>query len=194
MKRMTLLAVTAASATAIALPALAGNLKAPAPEPQVMPPAPTPVPMATSDWTGGYVGLGLGYDKAKSSPGTSGSSGIGSLYGGYNYDFGKFVVGGELGMSRMHAGYGAGTLQTTYQAKLKGGMDLGRTMVYGALGAAHAEHVHGVGKLIGVGLDYRLTDNILVGAEADYTLYNNGVAAGTDLKNTSLQARVSFKF
>lgn len=192
MKRIHLLAVATSAATVFAVPAFAGNLKAPTPEPPVTTPA--PVPVMTSDWTGGYVGLGLGYDKAKSSPGSSGSSGIGSLYGGYNYDFGKFVLGGELGVGKMHAGYGAGTLKTTYDAKLRAGMDLGQTLVYGALGASHAQHVHGVGKLIGVGLDYKLTDHILVGGEADYMMYSNGVAPGTDLKNTQLQARVTFKF
>lgn len=196
MKRITLLAVTTASAATLAIPAFAGSLAAPKMEPAVTAPAPvqTPAPVMTNDWTGGYVGLGLGYDKAKSSPGASGSSGVGSLFAGYNYDFGKFVLGGEVGASKMHANYGAGTLKQTYDAKLKGGVDMGRTMVYGALGATHAQNVHGVGKLIGVGLDYQLTHNIVVGGEADYTMYSNGVANGTDLKNTQLQARVMFKF
>lgn len=196
MTRKIIVALATTAAAGFALPALAGNLKAPAPEPQVTAPAPVaPAPVMNGDWTGAYVGLGVGYDHAKSSPDVgSGSSGVGSIFGGYNYDFGKFVAGGEIGASKMHAGFGPNTLTSSYDAKLKGGMDLGRTMVYGAVGAVHGEHVHGVGKLIGVGLDYKLTDNILVGGEADYTQFNNGVASGTDLKNTSLQARVSFKF
>lgn len=196
MKRITLLAITTASASALALPALAGNLQAPKPEPQVAAPAPVAVaPMMTSDWSGGYVGLGFGYNKAKTSPDVgSGASGIGGVYGGYNYQFGKWVVGGEVGVNKMHSGYGADTLKTTYDAKLRGGYDLGSSMVYGTVGASHSEHVHGVGKLIGVGMDYKLNEHMIVGAEADYTLYNNGVAPGTDLKDTSLMARVTFKF
>ncbi len=197
MKRNLIVALATTSAVAFAIPAFAGNLKAPQPEAPVAVPAAAPVQAAPigSDWTGAYVGLGLGYNHASTSPDVgSGTSGIGSVFGGYNYDFGKFVVGGELGMGRSHTGYGSGTMKTSYDAKVKGGVDLGRTMVYGALGAAHTDGVHGVGKLIGVGMDYKLTDNVLVGGEADYVGYSNGVAPGTDLRNTQLQARVAFKF
>lgn len=194
MKRIMHIALATATASAFALPALAGNLRAPQPEPEVTPApvavAPAPV---VGDWTGGYAGVGLGWDQAKSDA-HKGTSGIGSVFAGYDYDFGKFVLGGELGANKSHASYGTGTLKTSYDAKVRGGVDLGKTLVYGALGAAHADGVHGVGKLIGVGVDYKLTDRILVGGEADYTQYNNGAGAGNDLKNTTLEARVSFKF
>lgn len=196
MKRILQIALAAGLGSAFAVPALAGNLTQPKPEPQVAPaPAPVVTAPAPADWTGGYAGVGLGYSKAKTSPDVgSGSSGIGSLYGGYNKQFGNFVVGGEVGLNKAHSNYGTGTLKTSYDAKLRGGYATGKTLIYGALGAAHADSVHGVGKMVGLGVDYKLTDKVVVGGEADYTAYKNGVASGTDLKNTTVQARVSFLF
>jgi outer membrane immunogenic protein len=195
MKVFTLVAVATTAAAGFALPAVAGSLQQPAVEAPVAVPAPAPVQMATGDWTGGYVGVGLGYDHASTSPDIgSGSSGLGSVFGGYNHDFGKFVLGGEIAANRAHANWGADTVKSTYDAKLRGGVDLGNTMVYATVGGEHADGVHGVGTLIGAGVDYKLTDRIVLGGEADYTRFNNADNAGTDLKNTTLTARVAFKF
>lgn len=194
MKRIMHLAIAATAASALAVPAFAGNLTAPKTEPQVMaPPAAAPAPaMPTSNWTGGYVGVGLGYDSANGPQ--TGNSGVGSVFAGYNYDFGKFVLGGEIGANKAHAGWGPHTLTNSYDAKIKGGVDMGRTLVYGAVGAEHADNVHGTAPLIGVGVDYKLTENILVGGEADYTHFKNADNAGNSLNNTRLEARVSFRF
>lgn len=196
MKLLTLVALATTVSTGLAVPALAGNLQKPVPEAQVVAPAPiAPAPMQTGDWTGGYVGLGLGYDHASTSPDIgSGSSGRGSVFGGYNYDFGKFVLGGELSANSAHANWGANTVKATYDAKLRGGVDLGRTLVYATVGGEHADGVHGVGTLVGAGVDYKLTDRVILGGEFDYTKYKNADNAGTDLKNTTLTARVAFKF
>ncbi|MDE3120361.1 MAG: outer membrane beta-barrel protein [Paracoccaceae bacterium] len=48
--------------------------------------------------------------------------------------------------------------------------------------------------MIGIGVDYKLTDKILVGGEADYTHFKNADNAGNSLNNTRIQARVSFRF
>jgi opacity protein-like surface antigen len=196
MKLLTLVAVATTAASGFALPALAGNMTQPTVEAPVATPAPVQqVQMANGDWTGGYVGFGLGYDKATTSPDIgSGKSGMASIYGGYNYDFGKFVLGGEIAANKAHAGWGADTLKTTYDAKLRGGVDLGKTLVYATVGGEHANGVHGVGTLLGAGVDYKLTDRIILGGEADFTKFNNADNAGTDLKNTTLTARVAFKF
>jgi opacity protein-like surface antigen len=193
---MKLLTLVALATTGFALPALAGSLQQPAPEAQVAVPAPmAPAPMASGDWTGGYVGFGLGYDHANTKPDIGkGSSGLGSLFGGYNYDFGRFVLGGEVSANKSHANWGGNTLKTTYDAKLRGGVDLGKTLVYATVGGEHADGVHGVGTLVGAGVDYKLTDRIILGSELDYTKYGNADKAGTDLKNTTLTARVAFKF
>ncbi|MDE3081354.1 MAG: outer membrane beta-barrel protein [Paracoccaceae bacterium] len=195
MKRIMHLALAATAASALAVPAFAGNLAAPKVEPQVAAPAaaaPAPAAMPAGDWTGGYVGVGLGYDSANGPK--TGNSGVGSVFAGYNYDFGKFVLGGEIGANKAHAGWGPNTLTTSYDAKLKGGVGMGRTLFYGAVGAEHADNVHGTAPLIGIGVDYKLTDKILVGGEADYTHFKNADNAGNSLNNTRIQARVSFRF
>lgn len=196
MKVFTLVALATTAATGFALPALAGNMTQPTVEAPVATPAPVQqVQMANGDWTGGYVGVGVGYDKATTAPDIgSGSSGTGSIFGGYNYDFGKFVLGGEVAANRAHANWGAGTVKSTYDAKLRGGVDLGKTLVYATVGGEHAQGVRGVGTLIGAGVDYKLTDRMILGGELDYTKFNNADSAGTDLKNTTLTARVAFKF
>ena len=196
MKRIRHLAIVATAASAFAVPAFAGNLAAPQTEPPVAAPAaPTPAPVVApvTDWTGPYVGLGLGYINANGPQ--TGDSGQGSLFAGYNYDFGNFILGGEVGVNQADANWGGtNKLQTSYDAKVKGGVGFGRTMVYGTVGAQWADHVHGTGTLVGIGADYKLTDSILVGGEADYTHYGNADNAGNSLNNTTLMARVAFKF
>ncbi|MBI1217843.1 MAG: outer membrane beta-barrel protein [Rhodobacteraceae bacterium] len=196
MKVFTLVAVATTAATGFALPALAGSMQQPTVEaPVAVPVQPAPVQMSNGDWTGAYVGMGLGYDHASTSPDIgSGSSGLGSVFAGYNYDFGKFVLGGEVAANKAHANWGGDTLKSTYDAKLRGGVDLGKTMVYATVGGEHADGVHGIGTMVGAGVDYKLTDRVIVGGEAGYTKYNNADGAGTDLKNTTLTARVAFKF
>ena len=144
MKLITLVALATTAVTGFALPALAGSLQQPVAEAPVAAPAPAaPVQMASGDWTGGYVGLGLGYDHAGTTPDIgSGSSGLGSIFGGYNYDFGRFVLGGELSANKAHANWGADTVKSTYDAKLRGGIDLGKTLVYATVGGEHADRGH----------------------------------------------------
>ena len=108
MKFITMTAVGALVAGA----AHAGGI-APAPsEPLVMAPAPM---MASTDWTGAYGGLSLGYgavdqdgidsleDEDESFAGVDfdidGDGAIGGVFAGYQYDFGSFVVGVEADLN-----------------------------------------------------------------------------------------------
>ena len=93
------LPIAAVAATlAAAAPAFAAG-----PTPVAVEPAPviaaTPVTFGT-DWTGGYVGAQLGYADIGGDDidGTSlsGDGGLLGLHGGYMYDFGQFVLGGEI--------------------------------------------------------------------------------------------------
>lgn len=204
MRQPSTIAIAAALTTALAMPAVAGSLKPPVMEPEVAAPAPAPVapPPASYDWTGAYVGGNLGYDHAGTSPNIgSGSSGLGGVYAGYNYDMGNFVLGGELGADKMHAGTGGGShLSSTVTAKLRAGYDMGRTLLYAAVGAQHANgningaKIRGTGALVGIGFDHALTNNWSVGAEADYTRYKNADGVGTKLNNSTVVARVSYRF
>ncbi len=103
--------LTAIGALAAAGAVNAGGL-APAPaEPLVMAPA----PVMSSDWTGGYAGLSLGYgivnedgiDELESENDrifgqdfdVDGDGAIGGAFAGYQYDLGSFVVGGEVDLN-----------------------------------------------------------------------------------------------
>jgi outer membrane immunogenic protein len=201
MNKLSVLA-TAITASMLSIPAFAGNLNAPKPEPQVATPAPAPVAMpAAFDWTGGYIGANLGYDNISSNAAASGNGAIGGLHAGYNYSLGNFVVGGELSADAANIGLnGGGKLSSLTALKLRAGVPMDRTLVYATVGAVQGSgniagaSITRTGGLIGAGVDYAMTDHWVVGGELDYSRINNADKAGTNLENTSLVARVSYKF
>ncbi len=84
------------------------------------------------DWTGGYVGAQLGYGKVKPSGGIAdGSGGIYGIHAGYDYDFGDWVLGGELDYDRLKIDVGSPTAATAdyvTRAKLRLGYDFGNAL------------------------------------------------------------------
>jgi outer membrane immunogenic protein len=81
-----------------------------------------------------------------------------------------------------------------------GGYDLGKTLIYGTVGAAHAKaDINGVshsdtGYLVGVGMDYAINDAWTIGAEFDHNRFNNFDNAGTDIRANTAQIRVGYRF
>ncbi|MCA0043692.1 outer membrane protein [Celeribacter litoreus] len=190
--------VLALGALAVATPVLAGGMSEPMPEPVIT----TPVAVAPvgADWTGAYVGgtLGYGWGDDVMDGGDDMTYGV---FGGYDYDFGDFVLGGELEYlgSDMETA-GGDTLDDLTRLKLRAGYDLGQTLVYGVVGAAYGNADIGgtsysdTGVVYGIGMDYAVTDNVNVGAELlqnDFSEFDN---SGSDLSATTLGARVSFRF
>ena len=191
------------SAGLLAAPAFAGSLDQPVTEPaiEVIPPI---APADTGgDWTGAYVGAQLGYGKATST-GTAleGNGALGGVHAGYNYDFGKLVVGGEIDWDKANIDLsaGAGTLDSVARLKLKAGADLGRVLVYGTAGVAQANATVGgaslsdTGYFGGVGLDYALSDKWVVGGEVLGHRFSNFDSTGINLNATTVTARASLKF
>ncbi|SDI55229.1 hypothetical protein SAMN04488026_100452 [Aliiruegeria lutimaris] len=87
MKNFSSRAIGATLALTLAAPAFAGSL-----DPVAIEPAPTPIPVQTSsDWTGGHVGLQLGYGEL--TDGLEGDDMIGGVSAGYDWDLGDWVVG-----------------------------------------------------------------------------------------------------
>jgi len=159
---------------------------------------------AATDWSGGYIGAELGYGHADTSNagGASGDNAIGGVYGGYNYDFGSYVLGGEFsydtGDNTLSGG--AGKLRETTRAGIRGGYDLGNMLVYGTTGVVRGKadllttKGYDYGYFVGAGIDHMLSSNVSVGGELIYDDFNNFNHSGVDLTNTTLSARVSFHF
>ena len=160
--RMTL---TAAAALMAGGPAFAGGFAAPvvvaAPTAPVVV-APAPVVVATTDWSGGYVGAQLGFGRLSTDATfLEGDEeieeefleGEGTLFGvhaGYLFDFGRFVAGAELDYDRTQMDFSfvengeeeeenVGGVDSIARAKLLLGFDAGRVLPYVTAGLARAE-------------------------------------------------------
>lgn len=173
--------LTAIAALATAPAFAGGDVPNPAPPPVIVPVA------AEQDWTGFYAGGQLDYianaENSASSIGflTSFTGHLTGVFAGYRYDFGDIVVGGEID-------YMVGTydvdrispsillLSPTQEVELlrvggELGYDFGDVLVYGTAGYAHitmdtgAGINDGPGMFYGLGVDYRVSDRVTVGAE-----------------------------
>jgi outer membrane immunogenic protein len=198
---MKTIAVLVASSL-MAMPAFAGGLTTPEPEPEIIA---APVAVApSSDWTGFYAGAQLGYGDIDSNGG--GLDGNGELYGvhaGYRWDFGQFVAGAEIDWDNANIDLGAvagDELDDVARLKLIGGADLGRTLVYGTVGAARASATVGgielkdTGYFVGAGMDFAVTERVTVGGELMQHRFSDFDGSGTDFDATTIKAKVALRF
>ena len=191
------------AATLVGAPAFAGGLNDVAPEP-VLAPVAAPVEYdAGGDWGGAYVGAQLGYgDIDSNGAGLDGNGAIGGVHAGYRADFGKFVAGAEIDydIADIDIGTTAGSLDNVARLKLMGGVDLGRALVYGTVGAAYADATVGAAELsdngtfAGVGMDYAVSDRFTVGGEYLMHKFDDFDGSGVDLDVDTIKAKVSFTF
>ncbi|MBL4917547.1 outer membrane protein [Szabonella alba] len=189
--------------SALSAPAFAGGMNTPVQEPVISQPVTYAPAAPNGEWTGLYAGAQLGYGDIDSDvAGLDGNGAIGGVHMGYRHDWGQFVGGIELAHDRSNIDLadGAGDLDHMTTLKLQGGYDLGRTLIYANLGAAHAK-VSGVGGsasdngwLVGVGVDYQLTDTWTLGGELNHSRFNNFDDSGIDVKGTTAQLRASYRF
>ncbi len=189
----------------VAAPAFAGGLAAPIET--AAPAAPVvvaPAPAADGNWNGFYAGAQLGYGESDASDDSFNDEG--AVYGGqvgYNYDFGRFVVGAELDAigTELSSTDGSNDLDAVVRAKLRAGYDAGAFLPYVTAGYASAftsEEIAGDdqfdGYVYGAGLDYKATDNIVVGAEVLQHEFEDLSTTSVDLDATTVAARVSYQF
>lgn len=183
-------------AAATAVPAFAGDTQPPVTEPAVTQAA----PFSSADWTGGYVGAQLGYGDVDTDNGggATGDGAIGGLHAGYDFDLGDWVVGGEVDIDStdINLSAGGGDIDSVARLKLRAGYDLGRTLVYGTVGAAFAEADLGsdTGYALGAGVERRITDAVSLGGEVLYHEFDNYNGSGIDVQATTATARVKFRF
>ncbi len=197
--------ITTASALAlVAAPAFAGGMAEPV---MTVEPVAAPAPvMMSGDWSGGYVGAELGYGWAQLDDGTDdvdAEGALGGLFAGYQADLGQWVVGGEASYDWADIGVddSDAKIDQIGRLKLKAGYDLGQVLVYGTAGAAYANFDDGAGDdlndwgwLAGLGMDYKVTEAITVGAEVLYHQFDDFDDTGIDVDATTLQARVAYNF
>jgi len=163
----------AATLSLAAFPALAGGTTEPAPLPVEV--APAPAPVLGNDWTGPYAGLQLEYGDVEIDGVLSedGTGPLGGIFAGYRYDFGDFVLGGELDINAADVELDAagGELSSVARLGVEAGWDAGPALIYGTVGGARgfvdagSDTLVGNGYFYGIGVDYAVTDNVIVGAE-----------------------------
>jgi len=198
---ITLGAATAVSTALLSSVAFAGSLAEPIVEP-VATPVFEPVAVST-DWTGFYGGLNLGYGDVDTNIGVNGDDMTYGLHVGYDYDFGNnFVLGAELEYDKADIdltdadGAVAADVDSVTRLKLRGGYDLGRTLVYATAGVAEVDTSLGSenGEFFGVGVAYKVTESFTVGGEVLEHRFDDINGSGVDADATTFNVRGSFRF
>lgn len=208
----TFLTIAAATAIAIANSAFAGNIEpVAAPTPII---APVFTPTATvADWSGAYGGLSYNsiaatteYVNPASGPFDFIDTEEVGIFGGYNWQRGNLVYGGEL--SYMDHGIGlvafpAETAGSIIELRGRGGYAFGNALVYGFLGYATSDYTIGAtswdvsGASYGIGMDYLITDSLFAGLEfSQRQMSGESNNPGQDQDSTvnAISLRVGYKF
>ncbi|MFV0493207.1 MAG: outer membrane protein [Pseudorhodobacter sp.] len=183
--------------TALSAPAFAGGLVEPVEEPILIAAAPN------GDWTGFYVGGQLGYGNVDTSvTGVDGDGLLGGLHLGYRYDWGTFVGGVELAYDWANIDLDTTPAEVDNIAALKliGGYDMGNSLIYATVGAAHGKikapgaSASDNGWLIGAGWDYQFTSNWILGTEVTYSKFNDFGNSGNDVDSFAVKVKASYRF
>jgi len=193
-KKIVLVSMT--STLALAGVAQAGSLAEPVVDVPVIAPAD---PIYTgNDWTGFYAGLNLGYsDVSTNVDGVEGNDNTYGVHAGYDYDFGNFVLGGELEYDKADIDLnGVANVDDVTRLKIRGGYDLGSTLIYATAGAARANTTLGdeTGGFVGLGVAYQVTDRFVIGGEVLEHRFNDINDTGVDADATTFNIRGSFRF
>jgi outer membrane immunogenic protein len=171
-------------------------------------------PLSSYGWTGPYLGGNIGYEWGTTSNNPTRPAGVaGGLQGGYNWQTGQFVFGGEADIQVS----GANDLFAPWKfsnpwfgtVRARGGAAFGNFLVYGTAGFAFgglqaqtlglvSESHAGIGWTAGVGVEAGLTQNL--SAKAEYLFIdlasNNYALTGTSngLSASLLRMGVNYHF
>ncbi len=202
MKTIAALIATAA----LTAPAFAGGPVAVAEEPVIAPVTEAYVAPGF-DWTGGYVGAQLGYGDVDTSvgdvDGPGGYGWLGGVHAGYRWDLGGWVAGTELSWDKtgIDLADDGGEIDSVAALKLTAGREIGNSLVYGALGVAHAnlststgDDLSDSGLVYGLGFDYAVNERWTVGGEVLQHNFDEFDGSVVDVDATTVKAKVSLQF
>lgn len=130
------------------------------------------VTVAASDWTGSYVGLGFGTT-------TESSTNSAAPFVGYRFDAGDVVIGAEAEYRWQENS----TDLTTVDAHV--GYDAGKWLPY--VSAGYQWDTNAEGAVYGIGVDYRLDNNNILGVKIQDKDYDSS-------DDLTVTARYAFKF
>lgn len=139
----------------------------------------------------------MGYADIDGTGAADGSGGTYGVHGGYNYDFGQFVLGGEVDYDKLDIDLGgAATADSVARLKLKAGYDLGKTLIYATAGAANVDTSIGseTGEFYGLGVAYKVNDRFTMGGEVLEHSFDDIGGTGTEADATTFTLRGSYNF
>ncbi len=156
------------------------------------------------DWTGIYVGANIGYDRVTDNNGIVSDYGSGSTYGafvGFNYQISDNLV---IGLEADYTNYDitftkASFIDVVEGGSLRGrvGFTLDRALVYATAGITYGTtniNLEDYGAVVGVGVDYKATDNIIVGVSYLHSIFRNFDNANLDANIDAVRGRVAYLF
>ncbi|WP_282021221.1 outer membrane protein [Ruegeria faecimaris] len=155
-------------------------------------------PALAEDWSGAYAGFSFGYADADGPNGSSGSDTTFGPHLGYDFDFGKFVLGGELEYNRLslNLGQGEGSLDSMTRLKLRGGYDFGNALGYVVIGAARVDSTveNDTAAVYGIGVAYPIGNNFVISGEALRQNFNDVTRSNGGLDSNVFNLRTTFRF
>ncbi|QFU07590.1 hypothetical protein PARPLA_01501 [Rhodobacteraceae bacterium THAF1] len=182
-----------AAMSLLAAPALAGGM--------TTAPAPMAPPLAFSpeyNWTGFSVGAQLGYgDVDTNVDSLDGDDVVYGLRAYYDYDFGRFVLGGgvQYDATSIELGDNVDEVDSITRVGLRAGFDSGRNYYYATGGYAYAdtENDSSDGYFVGLGYEVFATQNVTLGAEVLYHEFDD-FDGGLEADATTASLSVNYRF
>ena len=172
----------------------------------------TTAPYPTYNWVGPYIGVNLGYQWGSATHSGANPSGLmGGAQGGYNWQFGQFVVGAEtdLQFSAADDMFAAWKFSNPWFGTLRGraGYAMNNVMLYATFGLAYGggrvelgglkeTNTH-IGWAAGAGMEVGLTPNWSAKAEylfVDLSDERYVLFANTGFESSILRLGVNYRF